>query len=550
MTRRPVSGLPTARRRQRDERGYVAVVSGLLLIVLLGFSAFAVDVGHWYLEGQRAQRAADSAALAGVTELPGDRPAAYQLARDYATGNGFTNGAGTLVSPSLAGGSTRLRVDVSTDVKNIFGSLLGVPTTRVTRHAVAEYAGPVPLGSPCNRFGDDPEAGSTASANCSNTGAFWANIGSPASNKVSGDAFQNDYCTSGSSDGCAGNSNADYDPAGHIFTITLRQPVTNLTIEAFDPEFVAVGDYCDLSSAKLSTAAALPTSKTVVSNPAQRYAQGASTAWCTGDQPFSSGAAIDTEFIIRGPAGNPWEPTAWSTLGGSCAPQIFRGYNGDLSKALDKTTSQYAARPDVAANFRRWVQLCRITGTVQPGTYAIQIHTNGLGADSQGGHNRFALRAYGSGGSDKDNISIAGFSKMVMYGNTPNGTSRFYLARIPSNSSGQYFNVNLFDIGDGAKPGSTIKVIPPTETGGTFTGCVGKGQVNGALAACSIPVSSTFNGRWQTITVPIPGSYTCNDGSATGCWVRLEFYYGSGSSPADTTSWTATLDGDPIRLVE
>ncbi len=139
---------------------------------------------------------------------------------------------------------------------------------------------------------------------------------------------------------------------------------------------------------------------------------------------------------------------------------------------------------------------------------------------------------------------------MVMYGNTPNGTSKFFLARVPSNSNGQFLNVNLYDIGDGATSGSTISVIPPSESGGSFTGCTGKGRVNGSLPNCQISVSSTYNGRWQTITVPIPASYSCNDSSPTGCWVRLEFYYGPSSGPADTTSWTASLDGDPIRLVQ
>ncbi|MBM6400953.1 hypothetical protein JQN70_11190 [Phycicoccus sp. MQZ13P-5] len=538
------------RPRRRDERGYVAVTSALLLVVLLGFSAFAVDVGHWYLEGQRAQRAADAAALAGVTKLPGDRTAAYQTARDYATGNGFTNGGGTTVSAALAGGSTRLRVDVTTQVQNIFGGFLGLPSTAVSRHAVAEFAGPVPLGSPCNRFGDDPEAGSTASSNCDNTGQFWANIGSPAANKQSGDAFQNDTCTAATSDGCPGNDNVDYDPLGHVYTITLRQAVSNLTIEAFDPAFVAVGDYCTLGAANLNNAKNLPyPDAALVSNPSTRYA-GGTTSWCTGDQPFSSASAPDTEFILRGPAGNPWEPTAWPQLGGSCAPKTFDGYYGDLNKVLDKRTTQYAARPDVADNFRRWVRLCRISGPVPAGTYAVQIHTNGLGADTEDGHNRFALRAYGTNSSDKDKISIAGFSKMVMYGNTPNGTSKFFLARVPTNSSGQFLNVNLYDIGDGATAGSTVTVVPPIESGGSFTGCTGKGRVNGSLPTCQISVSSTYNGRWQTITVPIPSTYSCTDSSPTGCWVRLEFYYGPSSSPADTTSWTATLDGDPIRLVE
>ncbi len=206
----------------------------------------------------------------------------------------------------------------------------------------------------------------------------------------------------------------------------------------------------------------------------------------------------------------------------------------------------------MAANFRRWVNLCTIPGVTPAGSYAIQVKTNGLGADGEGGHNRFALRAYGTSGSDKNNISVAGFNKMAMYGNTPNGTSRFYLARVPSGAHGQLFNVRLFDIGDGATSGSTITVLPPSETGGTFSGCVGTGPAigSGNLSNCKISVSSAYNGKWEKISIPIPTTYSCNDSSPTGCWLRLEFYYGPGSQPADTTSWTANIEGDPVRLVE
>ena len=284
----------------------------------------------------------------------------------------------------------------------------------------------------------------------------------------------------------------------------------------------------------------------MVTNPAMRYVANASS-WCTGDQNFNTGL-IKTQFIIRSPGSNPWEPTSWPVVS-TCTKQ-FEPYAGDMAKVLDKTTAEYTARPDVAANFRRWVTLCTIPGTTPPGTYAIQVKTNGLGADGEGGHNRFGLRASGSSGGDKDKISIAGFGKMVMYANTPNGTSKFFLARIPSSSSGQIFNVNLFDIGDGAKNGSTITVLPPEEIGGNFSGCTGRGVTTGALANCKIPVSSSYNGKWQTITVPVPAAYSCNDASASGCWVRLEFYYGPSSSPSDTTSWQASVEGDPIRLVE
>ena len=221
-----------------------------------------------------------------------------------------------------------------------------------------------------------------------------------------------------------------------------------------------------------------------------------------------------------------------------------------MAKVLKKNTAEYNARPDVAQNFRQWKQLCKITGSVPKGTYLIQVKTNGVGNDLASGHNRFSLRAYGGSAGDKDHISVSGFAKMAMYGNVPNGTSKFYLARVPTGSRGQLFTVRLFDIGDGATTGSTVKVMPPSEWGNTFSGCVGSGVQNGALTNCTINVSSSFNGNWQDVTVPIPSGYTCLDSSPTGCWLRLEFYYGPGSGPADTTSWTANVAGDPVRLVE
>jgi hypothetical protein len=57
-------------------------------------------------------------------------------------------------------------------------------------------------------------------------------------------------------------------------------------------------------------------------------------------------------------------------------------------------------------------------------------------------------------------------------------------------------------------------------------------------------------GKWQTVSVPIPTNYTCSSSVPTGCWVRLQYAYGGGNQPSDTTSWTAGIEGDPVRLVE
>lgn len=539
-----------------QEGGYVAVMTALLLIVLMGLAAFAVDVGRWYVVGQQEQRAADAAALAGVTNLPGDLNGpngAIATAKNFSKVNGFENLVnGTTVTAGLdaSGRPTRLRVTVSRTVDNIFGSLMGIPTTTVSRTAVADFGGPVPMGSPCNEFGDDPDAGGNRSTNCANAGAFWANVGSPKATKISGDAYQNNVCTT-ANDGCPGSVNTDYDPDGYFYTVTLKQPVTNLTIQAFDPAQVVVGDTCASGGTpKLEEAAAMG-ALAPVSNPSVRYATGAGV-WCTGDTIINDGSngKIKTQFTVRSPGVNDWDPKNWPVQlnCGATNPRTFNGYNENLKLALNSSEIDY--KPEVAETFRRWVGLCTITGTVQAGTYAIQVKTNGLGADARGGHNRFGLRAFGSGAGDNDVIAVAGFTKMAMYANTPSGTSRFFLAKVPSDVKGQLFNVRLFDIGDGAVSGSTIKVLPPTEVGGTFTGCTGTGVVNGALTDCQISVSGAYNGKRQTISVPIPSSYACNDDLPTGCWMRLEFYYGSGSSPVDTTSWNAGLDGDPVRLVE
>ncbi|GAB3065741.1 pilus assembly protein TadG-related protein [Pedococcus soli] len=524
-----------ARRRRAagsGERGYVAIMVGLLLTVLLSFCAFAVDVGNWYFTGQRAQRAADAAALGGVPYLPGDPSSAYTTARDLAARNEFAVGTDTAVTPKVDGRPTRLRVTVSRTVKNQFGWMLGLDQTTITRSSVADYAGPVPMGSPCNGYGDDPYPDGHRSSNCNGTGQFWANVGSPQAPKSNGDAYQNSM-----------GSNTDFDTNGYFYSVTVTKPVASLTIEAFDPALIAVGDKCDTN---LSGADSLPAARTVVPDPATRYKAGATSGVCTGDVRFGGTGEVATQFTVRSPSVNQWDPLSYPTITG--CQTTYAGFNGNLGNALDKASGSFNAT--VADNFRQWKQLCKITGGVTPGTYLIQVKTNGVGNDAASGHNRFSLRAYTESSSGDDGVAVAGYAKMAMYGNTPAGTSKFYLAKVPSGARGQLFTVRLFDIGDGATLGSTVKVLPPSEVGSSFSGCTGSGVQNGALTDCTINVSSAYNGQWQEVSVPIPTDYSCNDSSAVGCWLRLEFFYGAGSSPADTTSWTANVAGDPVRLVE
>ncbi|MFT4010076.1 MAG: pilus assembly protein TadG-related protein [Nocardioidaceae bacterium] len=576
-----------AGRRGRGQNGYVAIVAAMFTLFMFGMAAFSVDVGRWYLTARETQRAADAAALAGVSYLPGNQTGAFAAAQDYATRNDMTNGSdGVVVTPAIGDSPTKLQVTVAQPVQSVFGSLLGIDSATITRSATADYAGPVPLGSPCNEYGNDPESSGAGngnrSSNCSGSAAFWANVGSPGATKSYGDAYQDNVCTS-SIDGCTdGTTNANYDSNGYFYTITLSEAVDNLAIEVYDPALINVGDACETQNsfdAKLATAAAgSDTQNPYVTDAKTRYAEGATSVYCNGDIGYSKQSSgytgqVATNYTVRDPGPNPWDPTSYPIRGvgdseATCeGTGVYPGYSGDLSKALDSSTTAYATQPAqttanlapaanlskgyVASVFRQWVRICTIS-SASAGTYMIQVNTNGLGFDAASGHNRFAIRAYSPTDSTaKDSISVSGYQKMAMYGNLPGGTSTFHLARVPSGAAGQVLNVSLFDVGDIGVTGK-IQVVAPTDSGVTFSDCKATGAYAATLSDCQLTNVnySTYNGKWENIAVTIPSGFTCDDLDTTKCWVMLKFDFNTATSPSDTTSWTASIEGDPVRLIE
>lgn len=576
------------RLRRTDERGFVAVMTALLTPALFGVCALTVDVGHWYITVQGIQRAADAAALAGVTSMPGDLTTAKSQALKTAASNGWTNDNVTSVDPEpVPGQPSQLKVTITTTVDNTFGQLLGAPTETITRTAVANYQAPLPLGSPCNEFGNGPvpTLGGTdpRSANCSGSGQYWANVGSPQAAKSYGDAYQDGNCRSTvtGTDFCTASGNAEYASDGYFYAVKLKAPVSNLTIQAFDPAFVSVGDLCSTNFGSGSTAAVNaknqydydPSTKAASASYLEDqhlYASGQSSAYCTGDQLYTeqSNQPPDTTYTIRTPTASSSlsDPLSFPAVGGSCT-QTFAGFTGDLYTALNqyKQTNgvvQYAKgapvpaatgtggyQPQVAAAFRQWATLCTIPGTVAAGTYFVQVQTNAPGDNPLGdGHNRFSLRAFGASTGDGNNIAISGLTQMAVYANLQSAHTSFYLTQVPPGAAGQLLDVRLFDIGDSSQPG-TVRIVPPAESGlSSFSGCTGSGPTSGSLTNCTIPANSSYNGKWETITVPIPSGYSCNLDTSTGCWITLSYDYGSGQ-PSDTTSWQASLEGTPVRLV-
>jgi hypothetical protein len=111
-------------------------MSAILIIVLLGMVALAVDVGRLYLHRQQLQTACDAAALAGGIELP-DKAKATIEAREAALANGMDMYAVSFPADGLTlTGATKIRVDGQRTVQHGFAQVLGFQSRPVGAHAV------------------------------------------------------------------------------------------------------------------------------------------------------------------------------------------------------------------------------------------------------------------------------------------------------------------------------------------------------------------------------------------------------------------------------
>lgn len=154
--------------RRRDD-GAIAVIVALLAVVLFGFAALVVDIGHAQQVRSQAQNAADAAALAGVRELAHGQPTsavvdtvkAYVKANtgitDWAscTDDGALDASNTCISTSTtpsasgpAGTSYQVRVKLPDQhVAATFGGLFGVSSIKIS--PLAQALSGQPQSPPC-----------------------------------------------------------------------------------------------------------------------------------------------------------------------------------------------------------------------------------------------------------------------------------------------------------------------------------------------------------------------------------------------------------------
>lgn len=582
-------------RGERGERGVVLVYTALMITVIVGLAGFSVDFGQWYLEASRTQNATDAAALGGVVFIGSDFDTAEAVALELMAGHEYTDPS--RITVEYGDSANQMRVTVSSRVDNVFARLFGVDTTTITRSALAEFLGPVPLGSPENNLGNDPD-------NPTDPPDYWLNVAGPNSTKASGDRFAAKVCGGGvaNCNGSADPNNLDYANQGYFFSVEVDASTgADLEVQLFDGVMAYVGDFCtseDLPDA--AQRATLASLSAFYGDADDRYAPGNSGAqalFCTGDQRINGGNDVETTVVVRSPDDTPWLSTdnpvidttdPASTVSGDCAPITLPSFDTSpddriyqlLHPADGVLDGEAVVDPgdgflSFAEMFRRWAPVCTIDGaSVVTGEYLVQIRTNVTAGDpltydptiGTKGHNRFSMRV----GFDDDanaNTPIVGNGvqlyargKFPIYANKDGADTDFYLARVDERYAGRSLNVTFFDLGDAAQAGS-LRVKPPEEAtrDGSdmdfFSGCDFFKDDGGSLdvdpSTCEIDnvrSSNGYQGRLVEVVVPIPDGYECAKADPDGCWIKVLADFPGGVN--DTTTWSAEIIGDPVRLIE
>ncbi len=128
--------LSRARACRRSQRaGQMMILLALLLPVLIGVMALAVDVGIFYYHWSLLQSGADAAALAGAAYLPDNSSRAVSTARSYAQTSGV--GAGEITAVAVSSGQQTITVSFNREVSYYFGSILGLKSSAVNVSATA-----------------------------------------------------------------------------------------------------------------------------------------------------------------------------------------------------------------------------------------------------------------------------------------------------------------------------------------------------------------------------------------------------------------------------
>ena len=174
------------------------------------------------------------------------------------------------------------------------------------------------------------------------------------------------------------------------------------------------------------------------------------------------------------------------------------------------------------------------------GIYPLQVKI----ADEGYGLNRYSIRTSAAGGVS---TRVYGLGDMSIYANVDGGGSDFYLAEVDDVHKAKPLIIELFDPGE-ASGNNWIHIRDPFGNSPPCHVAVPDDGIDEDLASCIIDATRpgrNYDHNWIYVTIDLPGTYTCNSGN---CWWKI--FYDYEGDATDTTTWTARIEGNPVRLVE
>ena len=500
-------------KRRADDRGIALPFVAIILVLLLGMAAFAVDLGWIFLNGARVQRAADSAALAGVVYLPGDTPNVSAFSINGAQANGYD--IGTLQAgpnppaPTGSGGpdtlawqavaDNKLEVTLDSSIETFFLKVFGFQNFDIKRISTAEYIKPVPLGSPGNCIGIGqsvtstglPPGASSAMSLC-NTFAqnFWAAINGKRTDRYHGDPYA---VTCGFN--CSGPNPTPLD--GYYHGIEVPTGKTFLDVYVYDGgfydrvNFAEAGDEENLSN--------------------------------------TTPGGTHTTFSLWNPDSTPLIPDDKLQGQPSCGP----GSNTTIIDSEDNTLGYK----------NEWRLLCRVS-PVTPGIYVLHTQNGG----NIGGNNDYSFLVNTDSVTSSPIPRVYAINSMSIFTNAPGGQATVYVADVHPDHAGKTLELNFYDPGESSgdawmevtsPPGVVIgpNDCPWTATNGNFgTNCRIQTTSGG---------SALYNGEWINMQIKLPGSTSYNCNPLVDCFWKMDVDL---NVSHDRTTWEAKIIGNPVKL--
>ena len=564
-------------RLRTQERGAILPLMAIMLVVLLGAAAMAVDLGWLFWQSIEIQHGADAAALAGVIYEPDLRTEAHTEALATAVVNGYDDGAsGTTVTvldydddPTAVENSSQLRVTITDQVDTFFMKVFGLGDVDIARTAVAEYTPPLLMGSRDSTFGRDYSQ--YAPGDAADPG-YWANItgtwgpkswgdryGSACmdkSNYSSGTDYGSGYgqpCTTQPEIRFTSNWGAQSASGGYLYGINVPAGSTGLSVEIFD------GPLFDQ----------------------RRYGSGTHSDDWTGDywptyiSNISYTANFYTWFMLYAPDPTPLNTTDNELLctvrygaikdsyrdGGSSHPgdddggrDVYYPAKGIFWDAVG--WSEYGDIP--AANIATFwddmatsdeMQTCQGNWDKGAGIYPLRVvvedHPDAYG------FNKYSLRVSSASGPQP---SVSAMTDMSIFANDVQlAGTEFDLALVEPKYAGKDLVVEVFDAGDGPDTGSGDYLEIWDGAGSPPANCTWEEWDNefavvASGTGCSYAIDNgAGDNRYFVFTIPLADDYTC---SGNGCWWEVHYFYNGGGQLRDVTTWKASIGGNPIRIVE